>query len=118
MPTDRRPFRLAAMIALAGIVLALGATPSHAQNADQALLRRLQVLEQRVQELEAERAANARTQSAQPPARTNGATANISPEALQALVDRLGTLEQRLGDIETSAVLSEPETRVKRKEIW
>jgi len=118
MPIDRHPSRLAAMIALAGVVLALGATPGHAQNAEQALQRRVQVLEQRLQELEAERTANARTQDNPSLAGATGATANISPAALQALLDRLDTLEQRLGDLETSAVLSEPETRVKRVEVW
>jgi hypothetical protein len=36
----------------------------------------------------------------------------------QALLDRIETLEKRLTDIESSAVLSEPETRVKRIEIY
>jgi hypothetical protein len=35
-----------------------------------------------------------------------------------ALLDRIETLEKRLGDIESSAVLSEPETRVKRVEVY
>jgi hypothetical protein len=37
------------------------------------------------------------------------------PKALQ---DRIDALEKRLSDLESSAVLSEPETRVKKKEIW
>ena len=36
----------------------------------------------------------------------------------QALLDRIETLEKRLTDIESSAVLSEPETRVKRIEVY
>ena len=36
----------------------------------------------------------------------------------QALLDRIETLEKRLGDLETSAVLSEPETRVRRVEVY
>ena len=36
----------------------------------------------------------------------------------QALLDRIELLEKRLGDIESTAVLSEPETRVKRVEIY
>ena len=36
----------------------------------------------------------------------------------QALLDRIETLEKRLTDIESSAVLSEPETRVKKIEIY
>jgi len=35
-----------------------------------------------------------------------------------ALLDRIEQLEKRLGDIESSAVLSEPETRVKRVEVY
>lgn len=110
-----RPSALAALIALSGALFALASSPGYAQSTEQALNRRIQVLEQRVQELEAERAANAR--GAQQPGAA-GRTANISPEALQALLTRLDTLEQRMGDIETSAVLSEPETRVKRVEVY
>src|SRR5688572_27439833 len=35
-----------------------------------------------------------------------------------ALLQRIATLEQRLTDLETSAVLSEPETRVRRVEVY
>jgi carboxypeptidase family protein len=50
-------------------------------------------------------------------------TASSGPAAApnadtQALVDRIRALEQRLSELETSTVLSEPETRVKRLEIW
>ncbi|MGB7218671.1 MAG: carboxypeptidase regulatory-like domain-containing protein [Vicinamibacterales bacterium] len=36
----------------------------------------------------------------------------------QALLDRIKLLEDRLADLESSAVLSDPETRVKRIEVW
>lgn len=36
----------------------------------------------------------------------------------QALLDRIETLEKRLSDLETSAVLSEPETRVRQIEVY
>ena len=36
----------------------------------------------------------------------------------QALLERIRTLEQRLTEFESTTVLSEPETRVKRIEIW
>ena len=36
----------------------------------------------------------------------------------QALLDRIKTLEQRVSDLETSTVLSEPETRTKRIEVY
>jgi len=104
-----RPIRPAALCVLASLVLGLFATPGWAQTSEQALMRRIRALEQQVQELQAERA-RAGNQT--------GRTANISPEALQAVLDRVDTLEARLGDLETSAVLSEPETRVKRVEVW
>jgi len=36
----------------------------------------------------------------------------------QALLDRIKTLEQRLADLESATVLSEPETRVRRIEVY
>jgi ribosomal protein L29 len=36
----------------------------------------------------------------------------------KALLDRIKALEQRIRDLESSAVLSEPETRVREVEIW
>lgn len=36
----------------------------------------------------------------------------------QALLERIATLEQRINDLESSAVLSEPETRVRRVEVY
>jgi hypothetical protein len=36
----------------------------------------------------------------------------------QALLDRIKTLEQRIRDLESSTVLSEPETRVKKVEVY
>jgi hypothetical protein len=47
------------------------------------------------------------------------AVAAAAPVAdTQALVDRIKTLEQRISDLESSTVLSEPETRVKRIEVY
>ena len=47
------------------------------------------------------------------------ATASEAAEAdRQALLERIATLEQRIGDLESSAVLSEPETRVRRVEVF
>jgi Carboxypeptidase regulatory-like domain len=37
---------------------------------------------------------------------------------VRALLDRIKALEQRIGDLESSAVLSEPETRVRRIEVY
>jgi hypothetical protein len=36
----------------------------------------------------------------------------------QQLLEKIATLEKRVGDLETSAVLSEPETRVRRVEVY
>ena len=36
----------------------------------------------------------------------------------EALLDQIRTLEERIGQLEASTVLSEPETRVKRIEVW
>lgn len=47
------------------------------------------------------------------------ATASEAAEAnRQALLERIATLEQRITDLESSAVLSEPETRVRRVEVF
>jgi len=45
---------------------------------------------------------------------------NTPPDSTdpQALLDRIKTLEQRLRDLESSAVLSEPETRVKKVDVY
>jgi hypothetical protein len=47
-------------------------------------------------------------------------TANLTPTdpTVQKLLDRIDALEKRLGELESSAVLSEPETRVKRIEVY
>src|SRR5689334_18001824 len=39
-------------------------------------------------------------------------------DAPQSTTERLDALEQRLSELESSAVLSEPETRVKKVEVW
>lgn len=41
-----------------------------------------------------------------------------NPDREQALLDRIEALEKRLSDLESTAVLSEPETRVKRVEVF
>ena len=54
--------------------------------------------------------------SASPGARAEE-SANESTDP-KALLERIKLLEQRLADLESSTVLSEPETRVKRIEVW
>ena len=45
---------------------------------------------------------------------------NTPPDSTdpQALLDRIKTLEQRIRDLESSTVLSDPETRVRKKEVY
>src|SRR5436190_3686514 len=51
---------------------------------------------------------------AEPAPRAGGATA----AEVQALIGRIKTLEQRIADLESTAVLSEPEARPKRIEVY
>jgi hypothetical protein len=60
-------------------------------------------------------AATAHSQEAQNPA---PATAGPSDITTQALLERIDALEKRLSELESSAVLSEPETRVKKVEVY
>lgn len=55
---------------------------------------------------------------AAPTAAAPGATTGVVSVEAQALLDRIRTLEQRLAELETSTVLSEPETRPKRIEVY
>jgi hypothetical protein len=47
-----------------------------------------------------------------------GAGGQIPDSDRQALLQRIATLEQRISDLESSTVLSEPETRVRRVDVW
>lgn len=48
-----------------------------------------------------------------------GATGvQLSDSERQGLLERIATLEQRISDLESTAVLSEPETRVRRVEVF
>lgn len=47
-----------------------------------------------------------------------GPAANGNSSDRQVLLDRIDALEKRLSDLESSAVLSEPETRVKKIEVY
>lgn len=77
-----------------------------AGSTEDVLLKRIQTLETRVRQLEAEK------ESLQASAGQDKAGAS------QAMLDRLEALEKRLGDMEANVVMSEPETRVKQKEVW
>jgi hypothetical protein len=47
-----------------------------------------------------------------------GTTAQAAQADRDELLQRIATLEQRISDLESSAVLSEPETRVRRVEVY
>ncbi|HEU4616602.1 MAG TPA: hypothetical protein VFV10_01100 [Gammaproteobacteria bacterium] len=79
----------------------------------QALLRRINALEQRIRQLESEQAGGAAPSSA---ARAEQAPA--SGIDTQAILDRLDELDQRLSDLESTAVLSEPKSIVKRVTVY
>lgn len=94
--------------------------PEHRPDADrEALLERIAGLEQRLSEVRAaaESADTSAAAAEAPGAGAQGQRADGEPD-IQALVDRIDALEQRLSDLETLAVLSEPETRVRRVEVW
>ena len=120
-------------------------TAEQAQNS-QALLDRIAQLENRIAELNAAKSqaaaetlvamaapqAAAQQTPAMPPGMVMPAQTAPSPGANpanpegnpvdstnpEALLDRVKTLEQRVKDLETNVVLSEPETRTKRMEVY
>ena len=104
---------MAGVLALSAVTSALAAETASGPDT-QALLRRIEQLEQRIQQLQESRdaAGSGASTAAQPAASADRTVDN------QALLDRLDVLEQRLGNLESSAVLSEPETRVKKIEVY
>ncbi len=100
MTNAERALRTLSCLAVCAIVM----MPAHAQQpTNSALQERIQALEKRLRELEA---------------KSNGAAAGESANADADLIQRLDALEKRLTDLESSAVLSEPETRVKKVDVW
>jgi hypothetical protein len=61
---------------------------------------------------------NLRMELLEIPGAETAAPAPGTPQANQALQDRINTLEQRVRDLEASTVLSEPETRTKKIEVY
>ena len=51
-------------------------------------------------------------------AMTAAGGSQVADNERQALMERIATLEQRITDLESSTVLSEPETRVRRVEVY
>jgi hypothetical protein len=51
-------------------------------------------------------------------AMTAAPASQVGDNERQALMERIATLEQRITDLESTAVLSEPETRVRRVEVY
>jgi hypothetical protein len=95
-------------LSLVGTSLSMGAE-STATPDNQALLRRIEQLEQRITQLQAQRDASA---AATP------APGTPAPDAQQALLDHLDALDKRLGDLESTAVLSAPKVLVKQIHVW
>ena len=115
-----------------------GAGKSAEVTATQALLERIAILEKRLSEVEGHSAPSGpqavlqAQRSSSIPAITQAATqpgAQVSPEPItqdsaqdsnapQALLERIKMAEQRISDLESNTVLSEPETRVRRVEVY
>ena len=72
----------------------------------QILLQRLQQLEQRLNQIDAQRGM---------PSPPQPATESLDT---QAILDRLDSIEMRLGDLETNTVRSDPKTIVKQVEVY
>src|SRR6266403_759478 len=93
------------------------AVPSVAAESDVAqdrreLLRRIEQLEQRLNQMSAQTGTSATpTPHAAPPAASAAADT-------QALLERLDALDKRLSDLESTAVLSAPKTLVKEVHVW
>lgn len=108
-------FRRRCTTALALVMVGWVANPPGAQAQAQsqieaALRQRVEALEQRLRQIE--------SNTTQGNTGQGNAKAQPGPSDSQALQDRLEVLEKRLSDLESSAVLSEPETRVKKIEVW
>jgi hypothetical protein len=102
----------------------------------QALLNQIETLEKRLSELKAraqqpdappaKTVASAQSQqmpqmgqaSSSPPAQPQSAGSSAQGSAEQTLRQRIEELERRVGELESSTVLSEPETRVRRVEVY
>jgi hypothetical protein len=101
----RKSTLLAGCVA-AGLAWAGAGTAAAAQATDnQALLRRIEQLEQRITQLQGQPAPAA-------------APAAPQDDVQQALLDRLDALDKRLGDLESTAVLSAPKVLVKEVHVW
>jgi hypothetical protein len=85
-----------------------------------ALIRRLEMLEKRLNELQQQRSAPAKQTSGArttPPVKEAQSQPAVSADT-QAIIDRLSALEERLGDLESKTVLSEPKTVVKQVQVY
>lgn len=106
-----RGWTSAALLVAVGLTLSVCARAQQTEQ-NQALLRRIAALEQRLAQLEqpGQGADVARNEAA--------STASASDGGMQAVMDRLDSLEQRLSDLEATAVLSEPKSIVKQVQVW
>jgi len=120
MPSKMRLRRLAGLAAFVTLLAsAPGAAAQEPNEEQQALLDQLAGLEERLSELgDAADTAPAAQAAPADAAAAQGAPAQRLEIDVQQLLDRLDALEQRISDLETTAVLSEPQTRVRRVEVW
>lgn len=94
----------------------LSSMGAQAQQSQDALLRRIDALEQRIRQLETGGAATSTGSKAAPAAVASAG--GSAPDDTQAILDRLEELDQRLSDLEATAVLSEPKSQVKRVTVY
>ena len=91
-------------------ILAQAGNPAGAADDRQILLQRLQQLEQRLNQVEAQRGMPSPPPPPPPPAG--------EPLDTKAILDRLESIEARLTDLETYTVTSQPKTIVKETQVY
>ena len=127
---------LASVLAMPAMVIAQEQEAQEKENDRQALLNQIETIEKRLSELKAralepsppstDAVASAQTQqmpqmgqpTAAQPAQPQNAGASAQGSEEQTLQQRIEELERRVNELESSTVLSEPETRVKRIEVY
>lgn len=92
--------------------LPAAAAPGHKADDTQRLLRHIETLEKRLDQMQQQLLAQQAQLSRLPQTTTSSATGN------GAVADRLDDMEARLNNVETTAVMSEPKTAVKQVQVY